>query len=246
MDEALIQRIVVEVVRRLKALEGLVASEAVDPPVNLVTEDLVVAVIKRGGDTVFVTPKAIVTPLARDLVRQQKIRFVVAADEAAIQDTGAQKSGVVAVGADHKGFELKNQIVQMLQEAGREVTDCGVQGAQEVSYVGVAKAVADVVVEENLMTGIVVDGGGAAAAMVANKVKGIRAVSCHDVTSAKFARAHVDANVLCLGVGVVGNTVAKEIVATWLSTPFEGGRYATRVREIGEVEGEDDAGGRGE
>ena len=237
MDEGLIQRIVAEVVRRLKALEGMVVSEAVDPPARLVTEELVKSVIKRGGDTVYVTASAIVTPLARDLVRQQKVRLVVAADEAVVEQTPRQ-SGVVAIGADHNGFELKKQIVQMLQDAGREVMDCGVHGPQATSYVEQAQKVADVVVQENLMTGIVIDGGGTTAALVANKVKGIRAVSCHDVTSAKFARAHVDANVLCLGVGVVGNTVAKEILATWLSTPFEGGQYATRIREIGEVEGD--------
>lgn len=235
-DEKLIQRIVAEVVRRLKALEGSVVSAPIDPPVSLVTEDLVKSAINRGGDVVYVTPNAIVTPLARDLIRQQKVRLVVADDEAVVQDP--QKSSVVAIGADHKGFELKKQIVLMLQDAGREVMDCGVQSPQEVSYVGVAKAVADAVLEKNLMTGVVIDGGGTGAALVANKVKGIRAVSCHDVTSAKFARAHVDANILCLGVGVVGDTVAKEIVATWLSTPFEGGQYAARVREIGEVEDE--------
>lgn len=235
-DEKLIQRIVAEVVRRLKALEGRVVSAPIDPPVSLVTEDLVKSAISRGGDVVYVTPNAIVTPLARDLIRQQKVRLVVADDEAVVQDP--QKSSVVAIGADHKGFELKKQIVLMLQDAGREVMDCGVQSPQEVSYVGVAKAVADAVLEKNLMTGIVIDGGGTGAALVANKVKGIRAVSCHDVTSAKFARAHVDANILCLGVGVVGDTVAKEIVATWLSTPFEGGHYAARIREIDEVEDE--------
>ncbi len=236
-DEKLIQRIVAEVVRRLKALEGGVVSAPIDPPVSLVTEDLVKSAINRGGDAVYVTPNAIVTPLARDLIRQQKVRLlVVADDEAVVQEP--QKSSVIAIGADHKGFELKKQIVLMLQDAGREVMDCGVHSPQEVSYVGVAKAVADVVLEKNLMTGVVVDGGGTGTALVANKVKGIRAVSCHDVTSAKFARAHVDANILCLGVGVVGDTVAKEIVATWLSTPFEGSQYAARVREIGEVEDE--------
>ncbi|MDE0555951.1 MAG: RpiB/LacA/LacB family sugar-phosphate isomerase [Candidatus Poribacteria bacterium] len=234
-DEKLIQRIVAEVVRRLKALEGGAVSAPVDPPVSLVTEDLVKSAISRGGDAVYVTPNAIVTPLARDLIRQQKVRLlVVADDEAVIQDS--QKSSVLAIGADHKGFELKKQIVLMLQDAGREVMDCGVHSPQETSYVGVAKTVADVVLEKNLMTGIVVDGGGTGAALVANKVKGIRAVSCHDVTSAKFARAHVDANILCLGVGVVGDTVAQEIVATWLSTPFEGDQYAARVREIDAVE----------
>ncbi len=149
---------VAEVVRRLKALEGIVASESVDPPVGLVTEDLVKSVIKRGGDTVYVTPNAIVTPLGRDLVRQQKIRLVVAADEGGIEEQGLRKSGIVAVGADHKGFELKKQIVEMLRKAGREVMDCGVHGPQEASYVGVSKAVADGVVGENLMTGIVIDG----------------------------------------------------------------------------------------
>ena len=216
-------------------MEGGAVSAPVDPPVSLVTEDLVKSAISRGGDAVYVTPNAIVTPLARDLIRQQKVRLlVVADDEAVIQDS--QKSSVLAIGADHKGFELKKQIVLMLQDAGREVMDCGVHSPQETSYVGVAKTVADVVLEKNLMTGIVVDGGGTGAALVANKVKGIRAVSCHDVTSAKFARAHVDANILCLGVGVVGDTVAQEIVATWLSTPFEGDQYAARVREIDAVE----------
>ena len=232
MNEKLIQRIVAEVVRRLRALEGIAACEPVDPPVNLVTEERVKSALNRGGDAVYVTPNAIVTPLARDLIRQQKVRLVVAADDAVIQ---SQKSDGVAIGADHTGFESKKQIAQMLRDAGREVMDCGVHGPQETSYVDITKKVADAVTENNLMTGIVVDGNGMAAAIVANKAKGIRAVSCHDVTSAKFARAHVDANVLCLGVDIVGPTVAKEIIATWLSTPFEGGQYAVRVREIDAV-----------
>ena len=236
MNEKLIQRIVAEVVRRLKALEGNAVSAPIDPPVSLVTEDLVKSTLNRGGDAVYVTADAIVTPLARDLIRQQKVRLVVADDEAVIQDP--QKSSVVALGADHKGFELKEQIAQMLRDAGREIVDCGTHAPQETSYVGIVQKVSDAVTENNLMMGIVVDESGTGTAIVANKAKGIRAVSCRDVTSAKFARAHVDANILCLGVGVVGHTAAKEIVATWLSTPFEGGQYAVRVREIGDVEDE--------
>ena len=91
-DEKLIQRIVAEVVRRLKALEGGAVSAPIDPPVSLVTEDLVKSAISRGGDAVYVTPNAIVTPLARDLIRQQKVRLVVADDEAVIQEP--QKSSV--------------------------------------------------------------------------------------------------------------------------------------------------------
>lgn len=235
MDEGLIKRIVAEVVRRLQALEGVAIEPSQEPPVQLVTEDAVRQVIARGGDTVYVTPNAIVTPLARDLVRHQKVRLVVVADEDVIETVEHPKSFAIAIGADHRGFALKEKLKAWLAHIGREVIDCGGHSPQEGSYVSVAKSVADRVVADNLFSGIVIDGGGTSSIAV-NKVKGIRGVACHDVTSAKYARAHVDANVLCLGVGVVGDTLAQEIVATWLSTPFEGGRYGTRVREIGEIE----------
>jgi ribose 5-phosphate isomerase B len=236
MDEGLIKRIVAEVVRRLKALEGVALNEANDPPVNLVTEDVVKQVVARGGDTVFVTPNAIVTPLARDLVRHQKVRLVVVADEDAVVAAENPKSFAIAIGADHRGYALKEKLKAWLQDIGREVIDCGEHSPQEGSYVPVAKLVAECVVADNLFAGIMIDGGGGTSAIVVNKVKGIRGVACHDVTVAKYARAHVDANVLCLGIGAVGETVAQEIVATWLSTPFEGGHFATRVREIGEID----------
>lgn len=238
MDEGLITKIVAEVVRRIKALEGVALNEINDPPVNLVTEDGVKNVVARGGDTVFVTPKAIVTPLARDLVRHQKVRLVVVADEEAVEAAESPKSFAIAMGADYRGYELKEKMKAWLQSIGRDVIDCGGHSPQEGSYVPIAKSVAECVVRENLFAGIVIDGGGTSS-IVVNKVKGIRGVACHDVTSAKYARAHVDANVLCLGVGTVGDTMAQEIVATWLSTPFDGGRFATRVREIGEVEHEE-------
>ena len=238
MDEGLIKRIVAEVVRKLKALEGIALDETNDPPVKLVTEDVVKQVIARGGDTVFVTPSAIVTPLARDLVRHQKVRLIVTADEDALDVADNPKSFAIALGADYRGFALKEKLKAWLQSIGREVIDCGAHSPQEGSYVGVARAVGQHVVDENLFAGIVIDGGGGTSAIVANKVKGVRGVACADVTSAKYARAHIDANVLCLGLGVVGDTMAQEIVATWLSTPFEGGKFATRVREIGEIENE--------
>lgn len=233
MNEKLIQRIVAEVVRRLKALEGNAVSAPIDPPVSLVTEDLVKSTLNRGGDAVYVTANAIVTPLARDLMRQQNVRLAMVGDDAVVQ--APQKSTAVAIGADHKGFELKKQIGQMLRDAGREVMDCGVHGPQETSYIDVAQKVADAVKKNNPMMGIVVDADGTGAAIATNRVKGIRAAACGDVTSAKFARAHVDANVLCLGVDIVGYAVAKEIIATWLTTPFEGGQHAVRVREIDAV-----------
>ena len=124
----------------------------------------------------------------------------------------------------------------MLRSLGWEVVDCGEGGAKPGGYAAVAEEVAGAVVEGRCGTGIVVDEVGTPSAIVANKVAGVRAVACQDVTSARYARAQLDANVLCLGAGTVGDTVARTIVSTWLKTPFEGGEYAERVEEIREVE----------
>lgn len=236
MDEGLIQKIVAEVVRRLKALEGAASAPQGEPPVKLVTEDLILQVLRRGGNAVYIVPNAIVTPLARDVLRREKVQLIAVADGGGAP--APARSGAIAIGADHRGYALKEQLKAYLQEIGREVIDLGVHGMQETSYVGVAKRVAQAVVERRLFSGIVVDGGGVPAAMAANRIKGARAAACHDVTSVKFARAHVDANVLCLGVGMVGDAAAHEMVATWLSTPFEGGHYNTRVRELDGAEGD--------
>ena len=173
MDEGLIKRIVAEVVRRLKALEGIALDEAKDPPVGLVTEDVVRQVVARGGDTVYVTPKAIVTPLARDLVRHQKVRLVVVAQQDEAEAAASPKSFAIAIGADHRGYALKETLKAWLQFIGREVIDCGCHSPQEGSFVSVARQVADRVATDHLFAGIVIDGGGASA-IVVNKVRGIR------------------------------------------------------------------------
>lgn len=228
MDEALIQKIVAEVVRRLKAMEKK-ETQAPEPPVMLVTEALVLETLRRGSDAVHIAPNAIVTPLARDVLRREKVRLIAVAGAG---EAPAQRSMAIAIGADHRGFALKAQLKAWLKEIGREVIDVGVHTAQEISYVKVAKTVARKVVEGGAVAGIVIDGGGIPSSMAANRVKGVRAAACQEVTSAKFARAHTDANVLCLGAGVVGDALAREIVEMWLHTPFEGGRYAAQVQEM--------------
>ena len=177
------------------------------------------------------------TPLARDALRRAEISLVeVSAGEAGDGSEPSRQPSGIALGADHRGYRLKEELKVVLEGGGREMEDCGAFSQQLVAYTEIAEKVAREVSEGRCTTGIIVDGGGGTSAIVANKVGGVRAVACHDVTSASYARAHVDANVLCLGAGVVGDTVAREIVATWLSTPFEGGEYADRVRRIGEVE----------
>jgi len=135
----------------------------------------------------------------------------------------------VAIGADHGGFELKEQIVAFLQEKGFEIKDFGCFDTQSVDYPVVAKEVATAVSSREFDKGIVVCGSGIGVCIAANKVKGIRAANCNDLYCAEMSRKHNDANVLTMGGRVVSQKLALEIVALWLSTEFEGGRHQKRV-----------------
>ena len=138
----------------------------------------------------------------------------------------------IAVGADHGGLALKDEIVRRLREQGHAVVDHGTKNTAAVDYPDTALPVARSVASGAARFGIIVDGAGIGSGMVANKVRGVRAAPCHDVTTAANARAHNDANVLTLGGGLIGVRLAHEIVETFLRTPFEGGRHAARVAKI--------------
>jgi ribose 5-phosphate isomerase B len=150
----------------------------------------------------------------------------------------APKAGdaTVAVGADHGGFPLKERIAFKLREAGWEVTDCGTGSHESVDYPDFAHAVAEKVASGECRWGIVVDGAGIGSAMVANKVPGVRAATCYDISSARNSREHNHANVLSLGAGLIGEGLAWQIVEEWLATEWGGGRHARRVGKIDEIE----------
>jgi ribose 5-phosphate isomerase B len=138
----------------------------------------------------------------------------------------------IAVGADHGGVALKNAIAEHLRTAGYPVTDLGTNSSDAVDYPDFAVAVARAVASKKAMFGIMVDGAGIGSCMAANKVAGVRAAMCYDVTTASNAREHNGANVLTLGGGMLGTRLALAIVDTFLSTPFAGGRHAKRVEKI--------------
>ena len=138
----------------------------------------------------------------------------------------------VAVGADHGGVALKNAVAARLRELGHEVLDLGTNSTDPVDYPDFAVAVARAVVDKRAELGIMVDGAGIGSCMAANKVPGVRAALCHDVTTAINAREHNGANVLTLGGGLVGTRLGLTIVETFLATPFGGGRHAARVAKI--------------
>lgn len=142
----------------------------------------------------------------------------------------------IALGADHGGFSLKEDLKTHLIEKGYAVKDCGTFNSEPVDYPDIAYAVARLVSDGECWRGIIVDGAGIGSCMVANKVPGTRAALCYDLSSARNSREHNDANVLTLGGQLIGAGLARQIVELWLTTEFGGGRHARRVEKIMKTE----------
>lgn len=140
----------------------------------------------------------------------------------------------IAIGSDHAGFYLKEDIKKYLEEKGIEVIDKGTDSDNRVDYPEFGHAVGHEVIDKNLDFGIAICGSGIGISIAANKVKGIRAALCSEPYSAKLARRHNDANVLAMGARLIGLDMAKEIVDAFLNEEFEGGRHINRVSKIEE------------
>ena len=143
---------------------------------------------------------------------------------------------VVAIGADHGGFELKEALKAELKTLGFDISDVGTNSKDAVDYPDFAHAVAQAVGSGHAWRGIMIDGAGIGSCIVANKVPGVRAGMAYDYSSAVNSREHNDTNVLTLGAGLIGVNLAKQIVKTWLTTEFAGGRHTPRVDKIKSVE----------
>ncbi len=143
---------------------------------------------------------------------------------------------IIAIGADHAGFELKTRFIELLKGEGHEIIDHGTGSTVAVDYPPICAAVGRSVRDGDAEVGIVIGGSGQGEQLSANKVRGVRAALCNDLYTARLARAHNDANVLSIGARVVGTDLAEEILAVFLSTEFEGGRHARRVAEITALE----------
>jgi ribose 5-phosphate isomerase B len=145
----------------------------------------------------------------------------------------------IAIGADHAGFHLKEDIAELLRELGHECHDFGAYNTEPSDYPDSARAVAEAVAEGKFERGILVCGNGIGVCITANKVAGIRAAVCHDTLSARQSRQNLDANVLCLGERIIGASLALEIVQVWLAAEFSGlERYRRRLAKVAALEGE--------
>jgi ribose 5-phosphate isomerase B len=143
---------------------------------------------------------------------------------------------VIAIGSDHGGFLLKEDLKRFLQEEGIEFQDFGAFSQDAVDYPDVALAVGKAVAAGECAQGVLICGTGNGINIAANKIDGIRATLCHDVFSARLAREHNDSNILTMGGRVIGYGLAREILKTWLAAEFAGGRHSRRLEKIREIE----------
>ncbi|MCA1634110.1 MAG: ribose 5-phosphate isomerase B [Acidobacteria bacterium] len=149
---------------------------------------------------------------------------------------GPRAEKIVAIGADHGGFPMKEELKGLLAELGHRVRDFGTDSTDAVDYPDFAHAVARAVAEGEADLGIIVDGAGVGSAMTANKVPGVRAAACYSAKVARNSREHNDANVLTLGSGVITPAEMRAIVTIWLSTEITEERHKKRVAKIEAVE----------
>jgi ribose 5-phosphate isomerase B len=138
----------------------------------------------------------------------------------------------IAIGCDHRGYEVKKRIVPLLHESGHEVVDLGVNSQEFCDYPDFALEVARAVSQKRVDRGILICGTGIGMSIAANKVAGVRAALCHDSITAEMSRRHNDANILCLSADLLGDELIDRMIRIWLETEFEGGRHARRVDKI--------------
>ena len=187
---------------------------------------------------------ALITPLAREEAERRGIKFrIVSGGERESTSSASAKeispdktTRIVAIGADHGGFELKELLKTYLRDWGYQVFDLGTDSVESVDYPDFAEAVARAVSRGDAWLGIVLDSAGIGSSIAANKVPGARAALCYDRATARNSREHNDANVLTLGAKLIAPEAAREIVALWLATPFSGGRHQRRVDKIRSIE----------
>ncbi len=142
----------------------------------------------------------------------------------------------IALGSDHRGFNVKQKIADLLRRFQHEVVDVGAHNQEHVDYPDVAALVGAKVSSGEVDRGILICGTGIGMCIVANKFPGVRAAPCHDDVTAEMSRRHNDLNVLCLSADLLGEKLIDRMVEIWLNTEFEGGRHARRVEKISNLE----------
>jgi ribose 5-phosphate isomerase B len=142
----------------------------------------------------------------------------------------------IAVGSDHRGYQIKLKVLELVQRLGHEAIDCGPPSDASVDYPDIAATVGQKVSSGEVDRGILICGTGIGMCIAANKFPGVRAAPCHDDLTAEMSRRHNDLNILCLSADMLGEKLIDRMIDIWLKTQFEGGRHARRVEKIAGLE----------
>jgi ribose 5-phosphate isomerase B len=196
---------------------------------RVITEDDVRGL--EAGSVLRIAEGARLTPLAADIISEKRIEIV-----RRVPRSGTTSSRLVAVGSDHGGFQMKEDLKRLLDQLGHRVQDFGTHSEDAVDYPDFAHAVARAVADGTSDVGIIVDGAGVGSAMTANKVPGVRAAACYSVAVARNSREHNDANVLTLGSKTINTAEMREIVTAWLSSEISEDRHRKRVAKIDAIQ----------
>ena len=194
--------------------------------------------VLQQGETVMLSRRGHITPLAMDTLRERRIS-VVQEGRATPEDLGLVPPAdirTVAIASDHTGIALRRELVRWLRGRGLAVADHGTESTEPVDYPDIAAAVASAVSRGEADAGIAIDGAGIGSAIAANKLRGIRAVMATTETIARYSREHNGANVLTLGSSLVTLEEARGIVGVWLTTPMREPRYIRRLAKIRDLE----------
>jgi ribose 5-phosphate isomerase B len=195
----------------------------------VITEDDVRG-LEQGG-ILRIAEGARLTPLAADTVNEREIQIV-----RRVPRRGSKTAKLIALGADHGGFKMKEELKGFLNELGHRVHDFGTNSEDAVDYPEFAHAVARGVADGTADVGIIIDGAGVGSAITANKVPGVRAAACYSIAVARNSREHNDANVLTLGSKTITSLEMREIVQAWLATEITEERHRKRVSKIEAIE----------
>ncbi len=204
---------------------------------KLLTEVDIQKIIRQGLKEILIDDNTILTPSAKDLIIRYKLE-IKKFSHATIpsQTINSNTIRTIAVGSDHTGFRVKSEIISFLKSKGLDVIDLGTNSEQSSDYPDFAYAVASTVKSGLAQRGIVIDATGNPSAIVANKIKGIRAAVGYNEYAIKSSREHNDSNVLTLGARIFDVEIIKYFITIWLNTTFEGGRHQNRLDKISNIE----------
>jgi ribose 5-phosphate isomerase B len=210
---------------------------------TLITERHLLELEKKGIKVLIKTKDIIFTPLALDRIRSSKFAIIeneIAKTESieSLGETNSSLGKKIIIGSDHTGFRIKNILIKYLTEKTFSIYDAGTFDEKPCDYPDYAKIVARSVASGEYDFGILIDASGIPSAIVANKIKGIRAATCFNAFSARSSRAHNNSNVIVVGAKALGEETIKLIIDEWLSTEFEGGRHQKRLDKISDIENE--------